>query len=199
MVREQDPTYGKTVGVFEDPSNGIHAASANELCRLVCAKTSSVGLERRGELSNLVGVAGEHFAAGELARRGFLVTLTRGNAPGIDILAYHPETKKTVALQVKAALGGNQARGKWIMSQKDEDEAAVRLPEPPDPAEYSIVPSRTVAKAIYADHRSWLATPGSKGQQRSTKNTMRHFKDPAGKWRDRWDIILALAGHRTRP
>jgi len=153
-------------------------------------------------VSNLVGVAGEHFAAGELARRGFLVTLTRGNAPGIDILAYHPETRKTVALQVKSALGGNQPHGKWIMSQKDEDETAVRsdafifihLPEPPGPPEYSIVPSRTVAKAIYNDHRSWLATPGSKGQQRSTKNTMRHFKDTAGKWRNRWDIILALAG-----
>jgi hypothetical protein len=130
------------------------------------------------------------------------VTLTRGNAPGIDILAYNPETKKTVALQVKAALGGNQPRGKWIMSQKDEDEAAVRsdafifihVPEPPDPPEYSIVLSRTVARAIYDDHRRWLATPGSKGQKRSTKNTMRHFKDPAEKWRDRWDIILALAG-----
>ncbi len=153
-------------------------------------------------MSNLVGVAGEHFAAGELARRGFLVTLTRGNAPGIDILAYHPETKKTLAIQVKAALGSNQARGKWIMSQKDEDKKAVRsdvfifirLPAPPDPPEYSIVPSQAVAKAIYDDHRRWLATPGSKGQQRNTKNAMRHFKDPAGKWRDRWGIILALAG-----
>jgi len=157
-------------------------------------------------VSNLVGVAGEHFAAGELTRRGFLVTLTRGNAPGIDILAYHPETKKSVALQVKTASGSNQSIGKWIMSQKDEDEEAVRsdafifirLPELPDLPEYSIVPSQTVAKAIYDDHRRWLATPGSKGQQRSTKNTMRHFKDPAGKWRSRWGIILELAGLSDR-
>ena len=152
-------------------------------------------------MANLIGVAGEHFAAGELSRRGFLVTLTRGNAPGIDILAYHPTSQKTVAIQVKTALGSKQPRGQWIMNQKDEDEGTVHsqsfifvyLPaQPEQPPEYTIVPSKTVAKKIFDDHRAWLRTPGAKGQQRSTSNTMRHFKDPNGDFRDKWDTILSL-------
>ena len=55
-------------------------------------------------MANLTGVAGEHYAAAELARRDFLVTLTRGNAPGIDILAYHLPTEKTLRIQVKTAI-----------------------------------------------------------------------------------------------
>jgi HD-like signal output (HDOD) protein len=74
-------------------------------------------------MANLVGTAGEHFTAGELSRLGFLVTLTRGNAPGIDILAYHPATQRTVALQVKTAHSSNQPFGTWLMNAKDSDEA----------------------------------------------------------------------------
>lgn len=154
-------------------------------------------------MANLTGVSGEHFAAAELSRRGFLVTLTRGNAPGVDLLAYHPESQKTVAIQVKTALGSKQRRGQWIMNQKDEDEGAVRshafifvyLPAQPDQSpEYTIVPSQTVAKKIHDDHRAWEGTPGAKGQQRSTKNTMRHFKDPASEFLGKWDTIMRLAG-----
>ena len=153
-------------------------------------------------MANLTGVSGEYFAAAELSRRGFLVTLTRGNAPGVDLLAYHPTSQKTVAIQVKTALGGKQPRGQWIMNQKDEDQELVRseafifihIPVLPDPPEFTIVPSKTVAKQIHDDHRAWRETPGAKGQQRSTNNPMRHFKDPNGKHRNKWDIILKLAG-----
>ena len=77
-------------------------------------------------MSGIVGMSGEHFTAAELAHRGYLVTLTRGNAPGIDILAYFPETRDTAALQIKTADGSKKRRGEWIMNQKDEDAAAVR-------------------------------------------------------------------------
>ena len=149
--------------------------------------------------SGLTAAAGEHFATAELARRGFLVTLTRGSAPGIDVLAYLPRTRRTAALQVKTADGKKQSHGKWIMNAKDEDEFAIRsdafifvfLPKEFGPAEFSIVPSKIVARTIYSDHRKWESTRGAKGQQRSLSNTMRHFKDPEGKWRNRWDVVMA--------
>ncbi len=156
-------------------------------------------------MSGLVGMSGEHFAAAELARRGYLVTLTRGNAPGIDILAYFPETRRTAALQIKTADGSKKRRGEWIMNQKDEDEAAVRsdafifvfLPRDYGAPEYSIVPSIIVARTICADHRIWHSTPGAKGQQRSSTNTIRQFRDPDGLWRDRWDAIASLVGRSS--
>ena len=153
-------------------------------------------------MANLVGTAGEHFTAGELSRLGFLVTLTRGNAPGIDILAYHPATQRTVALQVKTAHSSNQSSGQWMMNAKDSDESnlrsqafvLVRFGAPPSPPEFSIVRSLTVARQLHRDHSAWEAAPGARGQARSLKNTVRIFKDSKGKWRDRWDIILKLAG-----
>ena len=153
-------------------------------------------------MANLTGVAGEHFAAAELTRRGFLVTLTRGNAPGVDLLAYHPETQRTVAIQVKTALGSKQKRGHWIMNQKDEDQESVRsqvfifvyLPkELEQPPEYTVVPSTTVAQIIFNDHQAWQGSPGAKGQQRNA-TPMRQFKDPEGKFLGKWDTILGLAG-----
>jgi len=153
-------------------------------------------------MANLVGTAGEHFTAAELSRLGFLVTLTRGNAPGIDILAYHPTTQRTVALQVKTAHSSKQPRGKWMMNAKDADETQlrsqafvlVRFGDPPSPPEFSIVPSVNVARALHSDHKAWEEAPGARGQPHSLKNTIRQFKDTAGDWRNRWDIILNLAG-----
>ena len=158
-------------------------------------------------MANLVGTAGEHFTAGELSRLGFLVTLTRGNAPGIDILAYHPATRRTVALQVKTAHSSNQRSGTWIMNAKDSDEqhlrsqafVFVRFGAPPSSPEFSVVRSLTVARQLHRDHSAWEATPGRKGQPRSLKTTIRIFEDSKGKWRDRWDIILKLAGLSKTP
>ena len=152
-------------------------------------------------MANLVGTAGEHLAAGELSRLGFLVTLTRGNAPGIDILAYHPATRRTVALQIKTAHSKKQPPGQWMMNAKDSNESnlrsqafvLVRFGLHPSTPEFSIVRSVVVARQLHRDHSAWEATPGAGGQAHSTKNTIRIFKDPKGQWRDRWDIILKLA------
>ena len=157
-------------------------------------------------MANLTGVVGEHYAAAELTRRGFLVTLTRGNAPGVDLLAYHPATQKTVAIQVKTALGSKQKRGQWIMNQKDEDQESLRshvfifvyLPKELDQSpEYTIVPSVTVAQTIFKDHQAWQGSLGAKGQQHNT-TPMRQFKDPLGEHLDKWQVILNFAGIITR-
>ncbi|HET6201612.1 MAG TPA: hypothetical protein VFI25_02285 [Planctomycetota bacterium] len=158
---------------------------------------SSCAERARGQsrTGGFVGVAGEHFVAAELARRGFLVTLTRGNAPGVDVLAYRPGTRRTVALQVKATvrLGG------WIMTPKDEGEPRsdafvfVFLPEH-GPPEYSVVPSREVAETIRVGFKKYLETPGKNGRRHDPENRVRYFNREEGeKWRGRWDVITSLA------
>lgn len=149
----------------------------------------------------LSGVAGEHYAAAELARRGFLVTLTRGNAPGIDILAYMPSTKRTVACQVKATDGSKKGPGQWILTPKDEDVSTLRseffifvyLPPEMKPPHYTIVLSLEVARRVRAEFEQWLATPGRNGQQRAATNGVRMFFDKSGEHRERWDLIVAAA------
>ncbi len=51
--------------------------------------------------TNLTGTAGEYFTAAELSARGWLTTMTIKNAPGIDILAQHAESRRLVSVQVK--------------------------------------------------------------------------------------------------
>jgi hypothetical protein len=149
--------------------------------------------------SGLTGVAGEHYAVAELARRGFLVTLTRGNAPGIDLLAYMPQTRQTVACQVKATDGTRKPPGVWLISTKDDDVTAIRsdffiliyFPPHLAPPQFSIAPSREVASFCRTRFERWVSSPGKKGQQRNPANRIRKFEDREGHWRDRWDLLLA--------
>ncbi|MGU0800201.1 hypothetical protein ACSETL_34770 [Pseudomonas aeruginosa] len=50
-----------------------------------------------------------------LFRKGYEPALTLGNAKAIDILVCNPETKKTMAVSVKAVRGG----GKWGVGRDD--------------------------------------------------------------------------------
>jgi hypothetical protein len=155
--------------------------------------------------AGLTGVTGEHYVAAELSRRGFLVTLTRGNAPGVDLLAYDPESRRTVACQVKTADGSRgKRRVEWMLKQGDDDPEKVRsdffifvfLPADSAPPEFRIVPSKTVAHLVHEDHSQWLSTPGRRGQQHSTENTIRIFRDAERKWLGNWDLILNAAKAR---
>jgi hypothetical protein len=47
------------------------------------------------------GIAGEHFVAGELAKRGWIATLTAKNTPAVDVLAQRPASATFAAIQVK--------------------------------------------------------------------------------------------------
>src|SRR3954454_5700942 len=47
------------------------------------------------------GIAGEHFVAGELAKRGWIATLTAKNTQHVDVLAQRPASDTFAAVQVK--------------------------------------------------------------------------------------------------
>ena len=150
-------------------------------------------MTQRSRLSTtLSGVAGEYFVAAELSRRGYVASLTLRNTRGIDILVSNADATKSVGVQVKA----KQGRGaEWVVNAKVEKEdiaenlffvfVIVNVLETP---EYYIVPKKEVAKDVGARHQRWLGTPG-RGGRSHVDNPMRKFADPAGKYRDRWDLL----------
>lgn len=66
-------------------------------------------MEQRGDLpkreradGQMSGLSGELFVAAELLKRGLQTSVTFGNAKGVDILAFNPQTGRTFTIQVKA-------------------------------------------------------------------------------------------------
>jgi len=55
----------------------------------------------------LTGMAGEFLAVGKLFKRRYQASVTFGNAKGVDILAYNPETDRSFAVQVKTLRSKN--------------------------------------------------------------------------------------------
>lgn len=140
----------------------------------------------------LTGVAGEYFVAAELSRRGFIASITMRNSRGFDILATNENASRTVTIQIKTS---QSARREWILNDKAEKGFSpewfyvfVILNLPTERPHFHIVPSKDVADQISTGHRSYLATPGKKGQQRKD-STMRKFLDLEGCYLERWDLL----------
>ena len=138
-----------------------------------------------------IGNAGEYFVAGELERRGFTVAIPMSNVKDFDILAIDRQTYRQFAIQVKTTA---YKQKKWTLSQKSENLVGesilyifVSLNEF-DAPEYHIVPSKTVADTIKADHQHWLDTPGKKGQSHKD-TTIRNFADADDFYLNRWDFL----------
>lgn len=140
----------------------------------------------------LSGVAGEYFVAAELARRGFVATLTLRNTRGIDILASNPDSTRSVGIQVKTS---QYKSASWLATKKVEESSLARnlffvfvnLNDMSQPS-YYIVPRRVVVQSMKANHEAWLSKPRRDGQPRKD-TAMRMFRDPKGKYRDRWDLL----------
>jgi hypothetical protein len=60
---------------------------------------------RIGPDKNLIGMAGEFLVAGQLFKRGYLASVTLGNAKTIDILVHNPRTRHNFNVQVKTSQG----------------------------------------------------------------------------------------------
>lgn len=142
--------------------------------------------------STLSGVAGEYFVAAELSRRGYIATLTLRNAQGIDIIAAHPSTTRSVGIQVKTSQGRSPA---WLASKKVEDARLAKnlffvfviLNGFEQPSFY-IVPRAIVARYLRDNHARWLSEPKRDGEPRKD-TAMRIFRDPDGEYLDRWDLL----------
>ena len=141
--------------------------------------------------TTLTGVAGEYLVAGELSRRGYVASLTLRNTRGIDLLVSNADATKSVGIQVKTNQSG---KSDWILSKKAEADVATNLfyvfvaLRGLDQPQFYVVPRADVSRFVRESHREWLATPG-RGGRRHRDNDMRLFKDPTGKYRDRWDLL----------
>ena len=142
-----------------------------------------------GNKSQLIGIAGAHFVAGELSRRGYIATLTSRNTEGIDILASDKTGLKPISIQVKTTTKEN-----WMLNKKAENLVSedlfyvlVKLKENKMP-EFYIVPSKEMAEDLKKGHQKWLETPNKKGGKHND-NTIRIFRDNEKKYKDKWDLL----------
>jgi hypothetical protein len=141
--------------------------------------------------STLTGIAGEYLVAGELSRRGYVVSLTLRNTKGVDLLVSNVNATRSVGIQVKTNQTG---KADWILSKKAEADLASNLAyvfvamRGLTPPEFYVVPRADVARYVRESHQEWLAAPGRAGRAHRDID-MRHFKDPDAKYRDRWDLL----------
>jgi hypothetical protein len=140
----------------------------------------------------LTGVAGEYFVAAELSRRGYIASISLRNTRGIDILATNQDGSRSITIQCKT----NQSTArKWLLNEKSEEFVSkdhfyvfVALGQPADRPRFHVVPSKVVAERTKKGHRTWLETPGRKGQQHRD-TPMRNFLDPEDEFLERWELL----------
>jgi hypothetical protein len=126
---------------------------------------------------SLKGIAGTHYVAAELSRRGYVTLMTSEYTKLVDLLVANVKSNKTALIQVKTSYA---TRNRWQLSDKNESwigdnlfYAFVYFTGSETPSIY-IVPSKIVADHITKLNQNWLATPGKKGQGHKA-NPMRHF------------------------
>jgi len=138
------------------------------------------------------GIAGEYFVAAELARMGYVASLTLKNTAGIDVLASNASGSRTVAIQVKTSQGTKPI---WALGSKAETVRSPKLfyvfvtlgPRGSAP-EFYVVPSAVVARHIKRRHAVWLATPGKFGKKHND-NPLRIFQDEKKHYLNKWDRL----------
>jgi len=131
--------------------------------------------------SNTSALAGEYLVAGELSRRGYLVSITMGNAKAVDIFA--STQKETIKIDVKAS----RNKTSWPIAKANEDLYYVFVYlQPKDklriesksgistPPEYYIVPAKDIVRKNLII--PWESIPGIK------YNSLKEY-------RERWDLL----------
>jgi len=96
--------------------------------------------------------AAQFYAAAELTRRGYLISLTLGNAPRSDLLAVSPK-----GTQFKVQVKGQAVQSSWLVQNVDKREKNlywifVYLPKPENESpKFFILANREMAKGWRTD------------------------------------------------
>jgi len=133
--------------------------------------------------SNLLGAAGEHYVMSELLRRGYIAALAPQGVPNTDIIVCNVEGTRLCSIQVKTRRERGRDGG-WHMKGKHEKLRSDSLfyclvdfgAGENVPVVY-VVPSPRVAEALELSHRTWLLTPGKKGQEHKDSQIRRLLPD----------------------
>jgi hypothetical protein len=125
-------------------------------------------------------MAGEFLTAGQLFKRGYLVSVTLGNAKAIDIFAHNPSTDRNFNVQVKTSQG--QQGGFFFKKEAVISEhiyVFVILNKPSEREEYFVVRGSTILN----DMKKFFGETTGKSTGISYK-TLREFKD-----NDNWQVF----------
>lgn len=139
---------------------------------------------------------GEHWAASELARRGWAPAFTRDGLARTDILAVHDSPERPmIEVQVKASIG-DPSKISWQLNEK------AQLPPASDrewfvlcaidrdldqPVLGCVVPRAHVAAAAWIAHMDWLTDPDAPTGKRNapvarSRVSVWDFKAYEGRW-----------------
>src|SRR5665213_770974 len=134
--------------------------------------------------SSLLGAAGEYHVMCELLRRGFIAALAPQGVPNADIIVSSVNGEKLCSIQVKSRrdIGSD---GGWHMKPKHaelfNDQLFYCFVDFGKTFETApiifVIPSKVVAEAIESSHKSWLSTPGMRGQKRNDSTVRRLLPD----------------------
>jgi|SRR5882762_8706476 len=132
--------------------------------------------------SAFAGNAGEFFVLAELTRRGWTAGLTARNNRAYDILAKRGDEFAGIRVKTKTSIStvfqwNAKADGQIFLelSARNDFCALVDIPESDGAATYYIVPTAMIDKWLREDFKSWVTSPGAKGQQRAEDNRRRLF------------------------
>ncbi|GAA4375109.1 hypothetical protein [Agromyces bauzanensis] len=146
---------------------------------------------------------GEHWAASELARRGWAPALTRDGLERADILAVHTgDERRLIEVQVKS-IRGDSAKSSWPLGEKSQQppkhahEWFVMVAVPDDvakPMRGFVIPRAHVAAAAWIGHQHWFTEPGIPPGKRNvgpdrSRVQIRTFE----RYEGRWDLLDASA------
>jgi hypothetical protein len=127
--------------------------------------------------------ASQFYVAAELTRRGYLVSLTLGNAPVADLLVVSPE-RYHFMVDVK----GQSTRNFWLIQRREPREdlyfVLVYLPRDKEPPRFFVLRSTELMNRR-EEYRKHIESTGGK------------YKDEMGginwttafEYEDRWDIL----------
>lgn len=128
----------------------------------------------------LLGLSGEFAVASHLCLHGYVANLTLKNYPGVDIFAFNPKNKRSVAIQVKTKLGGKE----YFLPEKINDEdptfVFVEFVTTNHVPQFFVVSARDVAEISEWERESWIKahTNAKKEQPRMISlRTIQEFKD----------------------
>ncbi|MDE2489849.1 MAG: hypothetical protein KGM24_03325 [Elusimicrobia bacterium] len=174
-------------------------------------------MSRKPTNANNVSLAGEFAVLSKLALNDYDANMTLGNTKGVDILC--SKDKKLYKLEVKTHLDRRKTDknakselfgetvGTWIMKKKHENlrdgklwYCFVSIPDPKVGSKtksprFFIVPSKTVAAYVKAEHALWRASPGEHKDTEmrifriGTRDGKYRIKTPGDVFEDNWEFL----------
>jgi hypothetical protein len=146
----------------------------------------------RGE-SQLVGAAGAYYVAAQLSERGWIASLTWGDAPRTDVLAQRLDLKTRAAIQVKTRKTGQFQLGKAaeMPSPRGANEwfVLVDLGGPRKRPDFYVVPRNHIAALTYLGYYMGQHTLGRGGRRRKRTDVRTASKSEVENYHERWDLL----------